>query len=876
MACADGQRDATPSRQDGYELFLHIGTDKTGSSALQAFFAGNRIPLTGSGIYYPQTGRGEAHQHHSLFAPISPFSARVGVMAQHSWPEYLALLEAEMQAQPCRKILISTELLSQSVDFSRLPELFSLFTKVTVIVYLRRQDQLLMSRYVQFIKTLGVHTDFEHTQMQSADYLQMLEQWEAVCGRGNIIVRPYEKQQFARQNIFSDFMLHVFGVDDIRAYALPDKNDPVSSNPRITQSAVSFMRRMNVFDRSPGATDHIHALIMYSREKEGGAVAPHTENTLLSPAKRLEILRRYEKSNQTVARRYLSRKDGVLFRDPLPDPNQPWEDGLAELPLAEAMEICRSIIRHSPHFFPAEQSVEQNMVDLLARGMLYHKLTGQITLLSQKCETLDNAREVWAGKCAELEQKSDALAKENSELLRQLQARPDLTVIPARMVRGVKAGARHFLGRLHGFLSPALKHADTPTSAAETTHIPAPSDNRTVEQAPQADTSAIILDPAAAQGVAAEAHLLLNSVGGALPQRLLPFSVVEPEPEVAPEILERLTDAYFRAKEHASAPDGLWAAMQQHFHGDFLRAVEDRNHPVLGRLLGNLFREDMAQGIFCGSRNYQNVLNKPYVEMLKLYDIVLSFAQALGVSRCPNPATGENAGIFEVDISSLLDKIAAVLGYDLSCPQLGGMFGIGHRGAVLPQKQFFQLYMAWRVGQLLPGRSISCLEIGGGVGMLAYNMLKMGIASSYCIIDLPLVNLLQGYVLLRSDIAGRVRLYGEEAGCHKDSVMVYPNFALAQMRDARFTIAVNQDSFPEMAHETMEGYLDNISRIVTTGLLSINQESSTPCQGFVHGSVFQAMLARKNFRPCYRAPFWLRKGYVEEFYRLEEGTNKDA
>ena len=43
-----------------------------------------------------------------------------------------------------------------------------------------------------------------------------------------------------------------------------------------------------------------------------------------SPEQRIQIIEKYQKQNENVAREYLDREDGILFYDEPPSLNEPW------------------------------------------------------------------------------------------------------------------------------------------------------------------------------------------------------------------------------------------------------------------------------------------------------------------------------------------------------------------------------------------------------------------------------------------------------------------------------------------------------------------------------------------------------------------------
>ncbi len=180
--------------------------------------------------------------------------------------------------------------------------------------------------------------------------------------------------------------------------------------------------------------------------------------------------------------------------------------------------------------------------------------------------------------------------------------------------------------------------------------------------------------------------------------------------------------------------------------------------------------------------------------------------------------------------------------------------------------------MAYRMQAVCGGQIGSCLEIGGGVGFLSHLNVSNSLVRDYCIIDLPLVNMMQGYLLLKSDLAEHVILFGEESKKNitsKTRIRIYPDIAISDLPDQSFDISVNQDSFPEMGNDVMKGYLGQLSRLTRSYFLSVNHESAHPVGGsWQHGLVNIAMGNIKNLNQVYRMPYWMRPGYVEELYKV--------
>jgi putative sugar O-methyltransferase len=216
------------------------------------------------------------------------------------------------------------------------------------------------------------------------------------------------------------------------------------------------------------------------------------------------------------------------------------------------------------------------------------------------------------------------------------------------------------------------------------------------------------------------------------------------------------------------------------------------------------------------------------------------------------------------DSVSLFSEAAEHAGLDLSFPQVGGVSGIRVKSDILPINYFYHLYACHRFSTILGTKNWRALEIGGGVGGLAYASTLNG-ARSHCVVDLPLVNVLQGYLLLKSRVADRVALFGEKP--KEDSIRILPNWQMESLLSEQFDIVINQDSMPEMGDQTASNYLMAIEQLKPRYFLSVNQEAGAPVEGNPQPSVHQLVsLLNGSARLLYRAPYWLRRGYTEEVY----------
>ena len=141
-------------------LVLHIGTHKTGTTALQETLAANRGALAAQGIVYPRLDAREAG-HHRLVTPWIDLAHR-----RYAGPSGIELWQglAERHAGGRDTLLLSSEGFSrarpQAVDFAALAGLVAGFRRRSVVCYLRNQADYIQSIYLQVLKR-GRWVDFD-------------------------------------------------------------------------------------------------------------------------------------------------------------------------------------------------------------------------------------------------------------------------------------------------------------------------------------------------------------------------------------------------------------------------------------------------------------------------------------------------------------------------------------------------------------------------------------------------------------------------------------------------------------------------------------------------------------------------------------------
>ena len=316
MALPSADQSLTAPR----DLVLHIGSGKTGTSSIQAFLNRNRERLGDLGLLYPQVPGQRRHVRFGLF-----FRSDEDLEQQASWARQKQssaeefrknfrrdLLE-EIERSGKDRVLVSDEALygSPADALRRLHTFVATIARATrVVVYLRRQDDHLSSRYQQVVKIGEVRRFTERTeQMNSAatyDYHTRLDTWRRLVEPTEFVVRRFERDAFVDGSLYQDF-LDATGVD-LRASEL-EQVEP--RNESLDAEAVEFLRILNIYrveneGARPGLINNRRLTARLAESSNGP--------TLTLPEGQLDsFMALWEKSNEAVARDFLGDETGQLF-----------------------------------------------------------------------------------------------------------------------------------------------------------------------------------------------------------------------------------------------------------------------------------------------------------------------------------------------------------------------------------------------------------------------------------------------------------------------------------------------------------------------------------------------------------------------------------
>lgn len=314
-------------------LLIHIGMPKTGTTALQNFMLNNNDKLEKYGWCYPiLSGNSNMDdlERWELKTVGNGYKMYDALIESHNVSEWDKGMNILLKFLKNRNVILSTEYIYEHGTEEFIENVKNSHGNIKVVVYLRRQDRVIESRYNQYIKS-GVECerfqkflDSEYIPDGLLDFLLKLDSISRVIGKENLIVRVYEKQQLIGNDIITDF-LSVLGVP------LSSKDLEWKKSERINDSLEGNYLEINRLMNSVRSVDGILESVNRAWSWSDWYVANDIRNVCMkfssaltqngekrgffSLDERKNFLEKFAAGNEQVARKYLYREDGILFYD---------------------------------------------------------------------------------------------------------------------------------------------------------------------------------------------------------------------------------------------------------------------------------------------------------------------------------------------------------------------------------------------------------------------------------------------------------------------------------------------------------------------------------------------------------------------------------
>ena len=306
-------------------ITLHIGTQKTGTTALQTFLGENSEKLALQGFCFPTA----LAKHPGILKDRNAYFLTM-LVANAVAPDRVSEEELEL----CRKnkdsfieltrdaehVILSDEMFWREgalrVGFwkelkRQLDEMG--FDDVDFVVYLRRQDEFIASLWNQRVKS-GVRLTTSCASYAKSDasrdlmdYAKVIAEIEDAFTSGCVRVRVYKRDELIGRDVRSDFC-SVMGIDSSQGFTMEEEKPNLGMSNNITE-----IKRVANRNESYRQTDNF---LSTSAQQVSAQARIKDATSLLPPEIREEILQRYASGNEQIARTYLDREDGVLFGVP--------------------------------------------------------------------------------------------------------------------------------------------------------------------------------------------------------------------------------------------------------------------------------------------------------------------------------------------------------------------------------------------------------------------------------------------------------------------------------------------------------------------------------------------------------------------------------
>jgi hypothetical protein len=327
-------------RRVARSITLHIGTEKTGTTAIQNCFASHREKLAAAGILYPVSPGRSNHAGLIYFVagerdrPPSPHL--IGITRDDAAAYsagFMDRLRNEIAASGCETVFFSSEHLSSRLrsppSIARLiASMRELADEVRVLTYLRPQYELLPSSYSTTIKSGGTNLvrGPKTVKQHSYNYEKMLNFWERAVGRQNMIVRRFGRSYLKDGSLIEDFFAAI-GMEVPKGV----EADRVI-NPALDGYTVEFLRLANPFLPSAPVEGGARERLPFVKALEGMS---ERQIPIIASETLREMDRNFQDGNKAVAEKYFPELGGVLF-----PPYAGADQSVPELTVAKAVEIA--------------------------------------------------------------------------------------------------------------------------------------------------------------------------------------------------------------------------------------------------------------------------------------------------------------------------------------------------------------------------------------------------------------------------------------------------------------------------------------------------------------------------------------------------------
>lgn len=313
------------------KIIFHIGMPKTGTTSLQFFLSKNKKALLSQGIVY------EPEIFHKQYRSLLPWDTVDHIPGSHHAFAYGFLHHPHEVARLLQErisvyrnyhyYLISSEIMSIYFTTGHIKYLYKYLrgNDIDVVIYLRRQDDILDSMYKQNIESSFRVTPQCMLKSVNVSYSDILSRWQ-IDKKASIHALKYTPSR-----TIQNFM----DIYDIKL----DTSSALYMNITQSRNRTELVARiLQNIDIKFSSTETLN----FMKDLDDDDI-PQTSSRVYSLPERRAIMARYEESNEAVSRQFF---DGKPLFDPLPE-TEPNATPYPSLTLDDALKMLKRHIFYS-------------------------------------------------------------------------------------------------------------------------------------------------------------------------------------------------------------------------------------------------------------------------------------------------------------------------------------------------------------------------------------------------------------------------------------------------------------------------------------------------------------------------------------------------
>ncbi len=315
-----------------HEAILHIGTEKTGSTAIQNYLLHNSAEhLKNHGIFFPYKTCGLISNFRLVLFAKSELDENLAQIDKKTidfsadnqqryqeWKKQFSLNHSDsikkfQQSRNESKVIYSSEHFHSRVHCEKEIQflksyLDSMYERVSIIFYIRRQDQIALSAYNTAVQG-GRPTALDLPAISKKvvpyyDYLSLAQRWANVFGTENVKPIIFDSKKLKDGDVTKDFEFQI-GLDDTHHDLSKMKYH--TSNERLSFSALQVLIEFNLMKETDSRLNGIEKKAI--RQQLIREVHSLKDNYGTIRPSRSEVdafYSRYKAQNETLANTWLN------------------------------------------------------------------------------------------------------------------------------------------------------------------------------------------------------------------------------------------------------------------------------------------------------------------------------------------------------------------------------------------------------------------------------------------------------------------------------------------------------------------------------------------------------------------------------------------